>query len=149
MSILSLTRCKIFATLLVVAASAGWIGGMLGWKWREQRITQERRDQSSIHLLYLRRLEEALHLTPEQRGRIAPVLDQASERTRRLSAQVASDAARIREDMRAAIIPLLTAEQRASYEKFEADREARYDRVRSNVRDYLEKKPKPPAPTPR
>lgn len=142
------TRWKIIATLLTVAVSAGSIGGTIGWKLREERFIQDRRDQSSIHLLYLRRLEEALRLAPEQRVKITPVLTDASDRTRKLSAQVATDAARIREDMRAAISPVLTAEQRASYEKFEADRDARHDRVRSNVRDYLDKKPKPSTPTP-
>jgi hypothetical protein len=126
------TRWKIIASLLVVAVSVGGIGGILGWKYREERLIQERRDQSSIHLLYLSRLEEALALTPGQRARIAPVLD----------------AARIREDMRAAILPALTAEQRAAYEKFEADRDARHDRVRGNVRSYLDSKPKPSTPTP-
>jgi hypothetical protein len=142
------TRWKIIASLLVVAVSAGGIGGILGWKYREERLIQERRDQSSIHLLYLSRLEEALALTPGQRARIAPVLDAASERTRKLSAQVATDAARIREDMRAAILPALTAEQRAAYEKFEADRDARHDRVRGNVRSYLDSKPKRSTPSP-
>ena len=145
---MNLTRWKIIAALLAVAASAGSVGGTIGWKWREERFVQDRRDQSSIHLLYLRRLEEALQLKPEQRAKIAPVLTDASDRTRTLSAQVAADAARIREDMRAAIIPVLSPEQRKSYENFEADREARHDRVRSNVRDYIEKKPNPAAPTP-
>lgn len=148
MSPIAITRWKIIASLLVVAASTGWVGGVVGWKWREERIVQDRRDQSSIHLLYLQRLEEALKLTPEQRTRIAPVLDRASERTRKLSAPIATDAARIREDMRAAIVPVLTEEQRASYEKFEADRDARHNRVRGNVRSYLDSKSKPSTPTP-
>jgi len=147
-SALALTRWKIIASLLVVAASAGWVGGVVGWKWREERLIQHRRDQSSIHLLYLHRLEEALKLTPEQRTRIAPVLDSASERTRQLSAQVGTAAARIREDMRTAIVPVLTEAQRASYEKFETDRLRRHDRVRGSVRSYLDSKSKPSTPTP-
>lgn len=140
---MNLTRWKIIASLLVVAASAGSIGGTIGWRWREERLVQDRRDQSSIHLLYLHRLEEALKLTPAQRSKITPVLTYASELTRKLSTQAATDAARIREDMRSAIIPVLTAEQRASYQKFEADREQRHDRLRRNVRDYLDKNAKP------
>ena len=122
---MNLTRWKIIAALLVVAASAGSIGGTIGWKWREERFVQDRRDQSSIHLLYLRRLEEALHLTPEQRTKITPVLTAASDRTRKLSAQVATDAARIREDMRTDRRELFgrlgTAEQRIA--KLEAHRQ--------------------------
>jgi len=147
MTAIALTRWKIIGLLLVVAGSAGWLGFIAGERHRDAQLAQQRRDQSSIHLLYLRRLEEALHLSDDQRARIRPALDAAAERTRRLGAQTAADAARIREDMRAAILPVLTAEQRARYEKFEADREARHNRVRGNVREYLDRRSDSPNST--
>jgi Spy/CpxP family protein refolding chaperone len=140
MSTATLTRWKIIAALGVVAASSGWVGFIAGERHRDREAAEQRRDRSGIHLLYLRRLEEALQLTPAQRDRIRPALDTAAARTRQLSTQTATEAARIREDMRAAITPLLTPEQRAGYEKFEADREARHERLRGNVRSYLDSK---------
>jgi Spy/CpxP family protein refolding chaperone len=144
MSLTALTHWKIIAALGVIAVSSGWVGFIAGERHRDREMAEQRRDQSSIHLLYLRRLEEALQLTPEQRERIRPALDTAADRTRKLGAQTASEAARIRADMRAAILPLLTPEQRAGYEKFEAEREARHERVRGNVRSLLDTKTNAP-----
>ncbi|GAB4164667.1 MAG: hypothetical protein Fur0032_00800 [Terrimicrobiaceae bacterium] len=49
--------------------------------------------------------------------------------------------------MRAAILPHLTPDQRARYETFEAEREARHERIRRNVRDYLQTSPKSEPPS--
>jgi hypothetical protein len=140
MSTSDLIHWKMIAALAVVATSAGWMGFIVGERYRDRQIAEQRGDLSSIHLLYLRRLEQALQLTPEQRDRIRPALDAAAARTRQLSTQTAISAARIREDMRAAITPLLTPEQRAGYDEFEAERESRHERLRGNIRRFHDPK---------
>ena len=110
---------KIALCLLIVALSSGWIGATLALRWQHHRMRQANAGLGQFGTAYLDRLDAYLELTPEQKAKFVPVLQRGREQIRAATGEIVAHTAKIRQQLKAELLPLLTPEQRQRLERLE------------------------------
>ena len=108
----------IAAGLIVIMLSSAWLGASLALR-SSARTSENTRmpPPAALWMERLARIERLPSLTPEQRERLAPILERTRTEMRSVASQAAERSTEIRRRLHSDIASVLTPAQRAEFER--------------------------------
>lgn len=138
------------STLKIVLAVGGIFlagavtGGFVSLRVIESRVAKQRAQQQRFGPTDIGgRLVEQLHLTPEQKEQIRPILTRTSEELRKVRRDAFNNTAALITRMDADMLKILTEEQGVLLKKVRADEEERRKRWMSERNKQRNEQPRP------
>lgn len=120
-------------------------GGFVGWRVIERHAAQQRAQQQRLGPMDLGgRLAEQLHLTPEQKEQIRPILTRTSDELRKVRRDAFNNTAALITRMDEDLAKILTEEQGVLLKKIRADEEERRKRWMAERAKQRNEQPRPP-----
>jgi Spy/CpxP family protein refolding chaperone len=108
---------RIAVLCLAGVFGAGAVFGFLAHSVYSQRVTRAASPSpKEFRGQYINRLEKRLSLTPDQRDRVAAILDETGDRFRDLRERIDPEFDRIRQEQRQKVTAILSPEQQAEYQ---------------------------------
>lgn len=123
----------VWLVLVGVFLAGGVTGGFVALRVARS-VIEEGRGAEQFAMRHLKRMTDTLALTEAQEAKIQKIIEKASDKLR-VQRRASAEAMRT---MEAEILPLLTTEQRVTYEKMQAEQRERWQKM-------MEKRgPRPP-----